>query len=308
MIPRGKILIADDAAGSAVPFCFSGAAGSVFRVAPGRDSPAARATNRDKTMYKNMRLGTKLVGAFVAVAAITLVIGAIGYRSVLILDGHLDEVGDVQSPGIQQLLTMETAFESLRAAMDSLLNPSLSAEARKQEYAEIEEARARYRKAQETFERLPQDKEGAEFMKQLQSAREAWKKENEVFLQYAKDLDDTGILNPTQMWADLQQFRGDHYKLETQVAALIDRGKEFEGGSDPTQCNFGKWMATSQTKNPEVSRLLAEIKPHHNVFHASANKIREELGRGNKEGARELLYNEIAGFEALVRWQHPERA
>lgn len=71
----------------------------------------------------------------------------------------------------------------------------------------------------------------------------------------------------------------DHYKWAQQVTELFmdDSVSAISAQTDPTKCSFGKWLYSDKIKtaqnDPEIARLLDEIKHPHNRLHESATKI-----------------------------------
>jgi methyl-accepting chemotaxis protein len=194
-------------------------------------------------------------------------------------------VGVVRLPSIDNLRIIEKEFEAIRVAQRTLLNPMLKDEDHKRQFANITGARERYQAAWQVYEPLPQTKEGAELWKQLIPAVDDWRKTNTAFTEKAQALAATDLRNPVELLKDLQTFRGDHYQLVLQVSQLIYNNENFTGGEDPTACNFGRWMAKVDTKNPEVLRLLKSIMPHHAAFHEGVRTVRQMMARGDRAGA-----------------------
>ncbi|MFH1981340.1 MAG: methyl-accepting chemotaxis protein [Pseudomonadota bacterium] len=237
---------------------------------------------------KNMKLSVKLIGSFVIVAAITLVVGFVGWNGVQSLSDHLVEIGQVQLPSIQSLLVIEEKAEAIRVAQRTLLNPHLGKEARQQQYDNIAKARAAYREAWEVYAPLPQTPEEATLWKQFVPAWEAWAKENNAFMDLSRTLDKTDILNPDTLRARMEQFRGDHYKLMAETGELIDGGAQFSGGDDHTACAFGKWLAGYQSENAVIVKALAAVDDPHRRFHDVVKKIKSAVAAGDHDTARNL--------------------
>ncbi len=227
-------------------------------------------------MFKNVKLSTKLIGSFVIVAIITLAVGAVGWYGVVVLSKNLDEVGKVRLPGIRSLQQMESGFESLRVAQRTLLNPSLSKEDRQRQYQNIQRARATYEAAWKVYEPLPQTPEEAVLWKQFTAAVGEWKKINNLFFEMTSELEKMDILNPMELRANLAMFRGDHYRLMDKTRDLVFTQEPFEGGDDPAQCRFGKWMASYKSANPVIAATIDRIRESHDTFHRTIGEIRTD--------------------------------
>ncbi len=236
-------------------------------------------------MFSKLSLSAKLIGGFVVVAIFTCAVGVIGYWGVSHLTSQILEIGEVRLPSVDSLRVIETQLNAIRTAQRTLLNPRLNEQDRKRQFDNLAKAREEYKKAWDIYEPLPHTQLESQLWKEFVPAVNAWREENELYEKYVEELGATDIYNPVALERELQRFRGDHYALMENVLKLLVFGTEFEGGHDPTACNFGKWMASFQTKNPELQRALAEIRAHHNVFHETVAAIRDAMKNGDKEAA-----------------------
>jgi methyl-accepting chemotaxis protein len=234
---------------------------------------------------KKMSIAVKLIGGFVLVACITLMVGLVGWYGAVQISSNLDKLGKDNLPCIQSLLTMSGEFETIKVAMRTLVNPQLTLEERQRQYANIEKARERYLKAFQVFEATPMSAETSNQWKELTAALALWRQQNNDFLQMSHDLEKMGILSPIQLMANVQEFRGDHYRLLFLAEELMDTGTPFDGGEDPKACALGKWMAAYKTENPRIISALQEITKHHDGFHQSVRKIKELVKAGERQEA-----------------------
>lgn len=242
---------------------------------------------------KNLKLMVKLVGGFIIVAIITLVVGAVGWMGVDKLTGNINEIGNVRLPSISSLQIIEKEAESIRVAQRTMLNPNLDADGRKNQYQNIDKAREGYQKAWEIYAPLPQTPEEAKLWEEFVPAWKGWAAENNKFNEYSKQLIKGDILNPTALRRDLEIFRGDHYKLEGATANLLLGGRNFDGGTDATTCNLGKWMAAQNINNPAVKAAVAALKTPHDEFHAAIKKIKRLRTAGQTDMAVGVFRNEM---------------
>ncbi len=233
-----------------------------------------------------VKLSVKLIGGFIAVAVVALVIGLIGFRAVTGLGSDLQSVASVRLPSVQYLTDIDSNFESLRVLQRTLLNPNLKSEDRKRQYENLERVRKDYTESMDAFEALPKGAQEAELWPRFKEAVAAWKKENDVFFDLVKALETGDIVNPLAMKERLEGFRGDHYRLMSQSTTAIADGTHFEGGEDPTQCAFGKWLASTKTSNAVVSKGMKDIESVHRDFHESVKKIKELTSKNDLASAR----------------------
>ncbi len=89
----------------------------------------------------------------------------------------------------------------------------------------------------------------------------------------------------------LQQAVVDHYKWEAMLNNSINYHLEFTGSTDPTECNFGKFIYSDKIQNnPQWDTFLQEIEPLHNKIHEDAQII---LAQTQTESKRMLYLQEI---------------
>ncbi|WP_045221045.1 methyl-accepting chemotaxis protein, partial [Desulfonatronum thioautotrophicum] len=257
---------------------------------------------------KNIRLGVKLIGGFAGVALIVFFVGAFGWYEARNLTGHIEEVGEVRLPSIQALQNIEKEYESLRVAQRTLLVPGLSAQDMQRQFDNLARQRTVIANLREEFEALPATAEETALWRQTAAALDAWRTLNDRFIEMGRDLQRTGISNPANLRANLQQFRGDHHALTGQVYALITRGEQFDGGTDPTACNFGRWLSGFRTENPRLLEILRRMPASHNPFHSSIATIKQLVEAENVDAASQVLVSEtipmanetFARFDELI--------
>ncbi len=234
---------------------------------------------------KNVKLGVKLVGGFAIVALIVLVVGFFGWQGARQLNSHVDEIGLVRLPSIESLMVIKTESNAIRISLRSLLNPRMTLEERERQYRNIEQSRANYQTAWDTYEPLPQTPEEARLWNEFVPAWNAWAEINNDFLEASRGIEETEILNTDEYVGRINGFIADHHALMGQVTNYLLTGEPFSGGGDPTACNFGRWLAGYDTDNPTIAGALQEIQPYHNQFHASVNVIRSAMEAGDQQAA-----------------------
>ncbi len=244
-------------------------------------------------MKTTWTIGKKLVAAFLAVAAITLLLGLVGYYGAVKSDGAIYEIGTVRLPSVQSLLIIAENAGKIKAAQRALLNPDLSQADRQRQPETVAKARAEYEAAWKIYEPLPQTVEEAATWKEFVPAWEQWRKDNNEFFKLNDELNALAVQNPPALQRDLQQFIGDHCKLELKMLDHVERGDECQGGDDPTACNFGKWLATFETTNPELKKIIQAMRPHHDAFHAAVKKAKELAAKADKEDAVKIIHGEM---------------
>ncbi|WP_305044822.1 bacteriohemerythrin [Geoalkalibacter sp.] len=237
---------------------------------------------------KDMRLGVKLVGGFVLVGLIVLAVGWVGVRGLTGLGDNVHEIGEVKLPAVQHLYTIKETAQGSTIVHRSLLNAGLTLAEREALYEENQRTRGVIRAAREAYEQLPRGAAERDLYERLQAA---WKQRAEAVDQYvdlSRSLDATGILDPVALRADLEKFRGDHYRAAVLAQDLIHAGANFEGGHDPTLCAFGRWLPDFHTANPRLQELLQQVRGVHDGFHQAVGRIKMFAGSGNQAQAQSV--------------------
>ena len=247
---------------------------------------------------RSMSLRARLVGGFVLVALITLIIGMVGWYGAGSLRRGIEGIGHVNLPSINHLLTIESNIESFRVAQRTLLNPNLTDAERTRQHANIVRAREGYQAAIAAFNQLSHSEEEKTAWTQFESALADWRRINEGFFTASSQFEEVDILNPRDLEARILQFIGDHHRLASQVGQLLQTGTAFEGGDDDALCNFGRWMASFQTRNPALNQALQEIRSHHGQFHRSIGTAKAAVARGDQGAAVQAYQTMLPAAQA----------
>jgi methyl-accepting chemotaxis protein len=248
-------------------------------------------------MLKRMKLGTKLLFGFAAVAAITLVLGITGYYGAVKNDHAIKEIGHEELPGVDNLLLMGMKAENIRGSLRTLAIPGLTGEMRQRQYDNLAKAREDYAKSWKIYEALPQGKEEEAILKQFVPAWNALREENDKFVTMSKDLDRLGVSDPVALGRNLELFRGDHYRLSGQMLHMMLSQEQFEGGEDHTVCNFGKWIPTFKSDNPALNQQLQSTIEPHKHFHEAVRKLKRLMQEGKLAEAQEVYNKEMLSAE-----------
>lgn len=261
---------------------------------------------------KNIKLGIKLVGAFMLVALIVLIVGAISWRGTSTLANNIHDIGNVRLQVVQKLLLVQKDLETLNGAQRTLLIPGLKKEIYDRQFQNFADRRASYRAALEEYEKLmaeDKDQEQKKLYEEFQGKLADWRTANEEFFKQLKEIEELGISNPEVLNGKLEKFRGDHYALASKVLEMMRTKKVFEGGEDDAKCNYGKWKGTFETTDPTIKSLMATMDEHHHAFHNAVKKIKSYVGSSNQETEMSNCYNQelvpamkgvFEGFDSLI--------
>ena len=242
---------------------------------------------------KNIKLGPKLIGGFCLTALIALAIGLVSISGMRDLASSIDGLGNVSLPSVENLLRIKGSIADLSTNLRTLLSSELSPQDRRDIPAQIQGIREGYKKAADAYATLPRTAAQDAKWKECQTALASLAGANNKVLELNQRLLALGIMNPDDLMGRLQQFRGDHYKLMTEVGKLMATGEKFEGGTDHTACGFGKWSAGFSTDNANLKGAMDTVAPIHQSFHRTVHEIKELAAAGRSEEAQ-------AKYKALI--------
>ena len=251
-------------------------------------------------MFKHLKIAAKMILSFGSVALIALFLGLLGYRGGINSIAAVDEIGVVRLPSVENLLIVKAKANELIASSRSLLIPDLDKKERQRQYDIIAQAREEYQAAWNIYEPLPQTAEEEALWRQFVPAWQQWRETNSVFLELTKKFEAMDLGDPMELARNLEKFRGDHHKLASDVLTMLNRGSRFDGGEDHQACNFGKWMASFTTTNPELLKLLQQVRESHHNFHEGVKKIKELTAGGNVEEAKQLYTTQLVANMELT--------
>ncbi len=236
-------------------------------------------------MFKNLKLGSKLMLGFSVVAAIALFLGGIGFFGAVKNESAMEEVGGIRLPAVQSLLEMRAAMQSIIIRQRTLLNPDNTTDMRQLQYRGIEEDRSAYGAAFESYQSLPQSAKEAREWEALMRIIPQWADLNDEIFDLHQELDRIDILNPEQLLAELQEFRADHHSLSVDVANMILLGDLFEGGDDASACAYGHWLADFETTNTQLLDVVDASRDPHERFHETLMDIQITMRYGSVDDA-----------------------
>ncbi len=140
-------------------------------------------------MFKNLKLGTKIMVGFIAVSVITLMLGFLGYYGAVTSKTDIHEIGGVRLPSVESLLIISEAQTAVDSAENALLSREMGLKAREAKYRDFAEAWKRAEAAWKIYEPLPQTEEEARLWKAFVPAWEAWKKDHEAYERVSREYD-----------------------------------------------------------------------------------------------------------------------
>ncbi|MCC7147383.1 MAG: methyl-accepting chemotaxis protein [Phycisphaeraceae bacterium] len=227
------------------------------------------------------KIGTRSVGSFLLVAAITAAVGGIGYFGMRQIGAHVEQIGRGDLVGVQSLLTFKDNLNVIKAADRNLMIPRFSSERVQRQYVLIDDAWQRLDEAKTTYEALAHTPAQHELYATI---AEVWPKLRagiERSVELSKAFDQIKIREPNLVERETARVRAAHYLWLNQLNQAILAGKAFAGQLDPQACSLGKWMAAFKTENPVLRQSFADIdQPHQRIHQGGAQISRILTGPG----------------------------
>ncbi|MFP5240095.1 MAG: methyl-accepting chemotaxis protein, partial [Acidobacteriota bacterium] len=140
----------------------------------------------------NIRVGVRLVTAFIVVSVLTSAVGLVGYLGLNSAKSDLDASTRLYIPAIKELADIRFNLRNIVVSQRTLLTESLLPKERQRQRDNISEARKNYGEALRQFEELPHSKEAlaawSEFKSLLPRTREINDNIASVIEKWEKDL------------------------------------------------------------------------------------------------------------------------
>ncbi|MBX7256560.1 MAG: MCP four helix bundle domain-containing protein [Candidatus Hydrogenedentes bacterium] len=240
-----------------------------------------------------MKLGTKLMLSFLAIAAIAVFVGLVGVYFTTHLDESLMTFSHTSLPSVRALMTITNKMEVQRTQNRALLSSHLPKENRAKAADTRDAALKDMLAAWEEYEKLDRTPEQQQMWDAFKKAFEPWDQDRQKINTMLAEFDKNDILNPDDMLAKLERFRGDHFTLLFKCDRLASSGTAFEGGDDSSACNYGKWVALSPTTNQTILDCIKENDPVHKKYHECVKRVQEAVRAGNAAEAGRIVGDEM---------------
>ncbi len=191
-------------------------------------------------MFKNLKIGTKMISAFVGIALIGVVIGVFGLNGASTITDSMKEISDVRLPSVKNLLVVSQSQKKVLTGERGLLIQRMfqDPKVRNAQYAYIEKAYQEAEEGWKAYESLPKDPEEAQLWNAFTPAWKEWTRQQGEVVDISKDkgrLVDSGItagderlgaLDDKLMAASLEARQG-FLKAEKALNTLVAKIEEL---------------------------------------------------------------------------------
>ena len=142
-------------------------------------------------IFRNLRIRTKLLSAFVAVAMIATVVGVVAWWSLTGLRSDLKEIAEKQLPAVQALGKIQLGAEAIRSSRRTMMSPNLRLSEVKTLLENKEKARSSAQAAIKAFTDLPKTSAETAQWKEFVAAWDKFEESNDVYFRLGGDYQPT---------------------------------------------------------------------------------------------------------------------
>ncbi len=248
-----------------------------------------------------MSLINKIYAAFIVMVAIAVFAGVMGWRTVSEVDEALGRIVQYEMIADDQLADLGQNLQAITVVQRTLLNNSLAMEARVEQLRVLEGQKAETNRIAKEIDSVltagVREVHGWDAIQaQWQSiapALKAWNEGVDTGMTKIADYEATTILNPDQLLANIQQYRGDHFQLVGRLGEMITAQESIGAdiSSADNLCAFGKWRERFDSgqelfsRNPNLRRAMDAMVEPHREFHRSAADVQRLIREGFEDNA-----------------------
>lgn len=216
-------------------------------------------------MLKKMKLGTKILGGFVIMAAIATVIGLWGYFSLDKSEKSINSIGNNAMPAVRYLMAINVAANKIWVGERGLANVKMTADpaVRKAQYVWMDD---NWKSAEEnwrSYEALPRSSVEDQNWRDFASLWQSWKTEHAKVRQQAEEYDRM----KASAYEDDKQSKMRLGRQEDQVIAaslesrktLLDAIAKLDGLVKATQDSAAERVKTANTESAQSKTAMVIV-------------------------------------------------
>lgn len=238
---------------------------------------------------RKLKIGTKLIAGFVAVALIAGLVGFAGFLGIT-------DISRNKMPSVESLLQINVEMAMISGLDNLLMSPKLEFEQRQAIYKDIQGHTETLSREWARFVKLPMSGEVRKLWTEAEPFINAWWTGHDKFIAKSIELDNIGVDDPAKIQYEIALRQKDHYSWIWSLSDSLSKGQTFVGQLDPNLCALGGWLDHYETRSPQLRQLMISIDdPHTKVHEAGAliNQLMLERGPG-WEAKAWRAYNDVA--------------
>ena len=236
-----------------------------------------------------MRIGTKLIAGFVAVALIAGLVGAAGFWGIR-------DLSDNKMPSVEALMQIHVEMAMISGLDNLLMSPKLSFDQKQAIYKDIQNHTENLSREWGRFVAMPMSGEVKALWTQAEPFMKDWWTGHDKFIAKSIELDNLGVEDPAMVQYEIALRQKDHYSWIWSLSDSLSKGQTFVGQLDANLCALGGWLDHYETRSPQLRQLMIGIAEPHEKVHKAGAQINEIMLAGGPDWeARALaVYNETA--------------
>lgn len=243
--------------------------------------------------FTALTIRKKLIGAFSIGAAITALLGVLGYFGAVRSDKAIDEIGLVRLESVESLQKMALALERINRAEEQLLNPGFPVEERELIQREFERSLKDADEASRNYESLRHSDEEIADWQRFLPVWSAWREAHDAYAVAEGMFTNMKIPNPDAILSQLASFRADHCQLQTELLSHTHHGTPMSADRDHSTCRFTAWLAKEAPKLPAFQQFATDVQAAHQKTHELVSNAQGMMAQGNKEGAISVVAGDL---------------
>ncbi len=230
----------------------------------------------------------------------TVVVGAISIASMQQVADETTHLTNEVIPAVTNILGVKTELEKILVTQRTLLSLNISEQEYNRLFDDIAKCRKNYGTYLDEYKKtITAGNKEEEMFNNFTSIVKSWKEISDEFEGYRRTLHDIDLGNPIELAKDIAVFKGDHYNAILKLDGLIEYNIEYEGGTSDDSCSFGKWLASTQTKNDVINGCIESTKTNHKQFHEIIKAAKELNVADEKDKAHEKV-KELKEFASQI--------
>jgi methyl-accepting chemotaxis protein len=133
-----------------------------------------------------LNIKSKLTGSFIITSILLLIVGGVGFFSLIKINGNLNRIKDHNIQALLAVSAISDGFLTIDSAEKTLINPRISRQERDSQYARLKDSWAQINGAREAYEQIDTDESDKKNWEKFTNAFDAWKSGHEKLLEILK--------------------------------------------------------------------------------------------------------------------------
>ncbi|WP_051309173.1 HAMP domain-containing methyl-accepting chemotaxis protein [Desulfogranum japonicum] len=224
---------------------------------------------------KKVKLGVKLIGGFIATVVIIMIVGINANHQQNKLYNNTEILVDESIPGMQSVLTLRSELHHIASLTRALLTPFATPEQRKISHAQLIDIMRRCHEEEAKFEKLDISENVKREWQGYKSTFQKWGEANGRAVKLSEQLIAMDLTNPVQLQIDMAGFDVEHQRIIQGFRDLFLTGKTLDENIISQESSLQSWLETFTTSNPDLKKLVEELKPLNVKFSAAVKEVKQ---------------------------------